>query len=122
MALATKMLIVWLCILFALYMADPENFSTGFLDFANGEFSFDWSTIILGSIGGVVGIVSGYLTHDLMTGAVTAIATTMVGWIVIPTNFLNIPGMPPEIRILLSAVLSIMWGTAILGFFRGYQP
>lgn len=105
--------------LFAMYLADP-GISTGFLDFAQGEYSFGWSSIITLSIASLAGIVTAVISRDIMTGAIVTLVTTMTGWLVIPTNFTA--GLPTDIQIFMITIFGIIWGMAMIGFFRGFEP
>lgn len=114
----TILLVTYFCILFALHLADP-NMTTGYQEFVSGTYTISWNTFIIAAISGVSGLVIVTVTKDARLGIITALASVMAGWIVIPTSFL--PGAPEIINTFVTTLLSILWGMAIISFVAGFE-
>jgi len=119
MGLATNSLILYFCILFALYLAVPDM-DTGFTAFVSGDYSISWGSVISLATAGLAGLAVAVLTRDFMTAGIVAILTAITGWIVIPTDFAAT--LPYEIRTFITVLFALIWGMAMIGFFRGYEP
>ena len=110
--------VIYVCILFALKLADP-SMSTGFTEFASGTYQINWTTLLTAAIGGIAGLVVAYAASDVMTGIVTALATVLTGWIIIPTSFMV--GAPPVLVTFVTTLLALIWGWAMISFVRGFE-
>lgn len=118
MGLTINLMVIYFCILFVLYLSDP-NMTTGFTEFTSGTYQIGWDTLITGVLSSVAGYIIAVTTRDAMTGIITAFAVAMVSWIIIPTNFLI--GAPSEIRLFVVGLMNLLWGLAIISYVRGYE-
>ena len=118
MGLTVNLMVIYFCILFTLYLSDP-NMTTGFIEFTSGTYEIGWDTLITGVLSSLAGWIIATTTRDAMTGIISAFAIAMVSWIIIPTNFLV--GAPWEIRVFIVGLMNLLWGLAIISFIRGYE-
>lgn len=129
MGMAMNMMIIFFCILFAMYLTVPGA-TSGLKDFiyALGEHDIEGmivsamnpSSILINAIAAIIGVVATIVGHDVMTGIVSYIAISLGGWAIIPTGFANI-GIPAEFQLFITGLLAFIWGFAIISFFRGYE-
>lgn len=118
MGLAINLMVIYFCILFVMYLADP-NMRTGFMEFTSGTYKIGWDTFITGALSSIAGYIIAMTTKDAMTGIIATFAIAMISWIVIPTNFLV--GAPGDIRLFVVGLLNLLWGMAIISFIRAYE-
>lgn len=118
MGMAMNLMILYFCILFGMWLSDP-TMGTSFTEVLAGRFVLNINTIVMGSISGIAGIIVGLFSKDLMTGVITALATTMLGWFVIPVTLFA--GAPYGLDTFMTGLLALIWNISIMGFIRGYE-
>lgn len=124
MGLATNMLILYFCITFVLWLGVP-NAASGFTSLFGSTSNSITNVVNINLIaiiaaGVVVGIGTAIVTHDVMTTAISGIVTALSLWFIVPTSFA--PDMPSEINIFIVGFMALIWGMAMIGLFRGYEP